>query len=179
MRTGIYISRRVLNSHDLISWAKQQGFATMMPPDNIHVTIVYCKKNVDWNRIVRGQPSSIVIGEDEDELRTMTLFDGGATVLEVSDDRLTERNTALAKRGIKSKFPIYRAHITITYECPDDLDIDAIEPYRGIIVLGPEVFEDIDDDWANEHEEIDLSEIDDATEYPRLFSALTENFHLA
>lgn len=40
----------------------------------------------------------------------------------------------------------YRPHVTIGRDAPD-IDLSKIEPYRGNIVLGPEQFEEVDDEW--------------------------------
>ncbi len=155
MKSNLYISRKVLNTQDILEWAHEQGFDTMMPEDSLHVTVVFCKKVVDWTKFDRDEPEMLFLDIDEGE-RSIHNFDGGACVLEFKSDDLIERNTALKKLGIKGNHPEYRSHITITYKKPEGLDVSDIEPYRGYIVLGPEVIEPINNDWKNAIDEIPL-----------------------
>ena len=139
---SLYICRKVLNKQDIVEWAKATGFTSMLPKDDLHVTVVYCKDEVDWDDVDRDQPK-ILLNLDEDDEREIHLFDGGACVLEITSQELKDRNAELAELGIKSKHPEYRSHITITYKKPDDLDIKDIVPYRGPIIFGPEIFKKI------------------------------------
>lgn len=157
MKASIYISRTVLNFQDIIDWAREAGFETMMPVDSLHVTVVYCKHKVDWNIVDRDQPEMILVPCEDDDDRGLHMFDGGATVLEIKSSDLLERNDALREQGIHSKFPDYRAHITITYQKPKGMKLDDIEPYRGPIILGPEKIEEASTGWKADYEELDLS----------------------
>ena len=40
----------------------------------------------------------------------------------------------------------YQPHITITWDKPEDLDIASVEPFRGALRFGPEIFE-VDEGW--------------------------------
>jgi hypothetical protein len=42
--------------------------------------------------------------------------------------------------------------VTITYD-GKGMALDDIEPYRGELVFGPEIFEEIDDDWSQRLQE--------------------------
>lgn len=145
---NIYISRKLLNTQDILDWAKEQGFETTLDPDEFHVTQVYCKKPVDWSSI---EPSDEMILVQDDE-RSVERFDGGATVLEFHSDELKDRYTELGKLGIQSKYPDYRSHVTITYET--DLDPHDITPYNGPLIFGPEIFKPIDPDWQQDSKEV-------------------------
>ncbi len=92
------------------------------------------------------------------------MFDGGACVLEIKSPDLLERNEALREQGIHSKFPDYRAHITITYKKPKGLKVEGIEPYRGPIILGPEIFEEASSGWKADYEETPLADLVESTE---------------
>ena len=156
MKSNIYISRKVLNYQDIVEWARNAGFDTMMPEESLHVTVVYCKHIVDWSLVERDQPEMIYVPHDEDELREVHNFNAGACVLEIQVPELTKRNKKLRELGIHSKFPDYRAHITITYQKPDWINVEEVEPYRGCIVLGPEIVERATNDWKEGFEEIEL-----------------------
>ena len=162
MKSNIYISRKVLNYQDIVKWARESGFETMMPEDSLHITVVFCKHAVDWNLVKRDQPEMLLVPEedkDEETLRGVHEFNGGACVLEIDAPDLKKRNHALGKLGIKSGFPDYRAHITITYNKPEDMNVDKIIPYRGPIILGPEVIEPASNGWKEDFKEISLDDI--------------------
>lgn len=158
MKASIYISRKVLNYRDIVDWARTSGFTTMMPVESLHVTVVYCKNIVDWNEVSRDEPEMILIPSGDD--RSVHMFDGGALVLEIKSDELLERNEELRTQGIHSKFPDYRAHITITYKKPKGLKVQKIKPYDGPIILGPEVIEEAGGGWKEDYVELDLSKPD-------------------
>lgn len=143
----LYVRRDVLNKDDIISWAKAQGFSSVV--DDLHVTIVYSKKPVDWIQIGEAW------GAEEDG--TVTVNAGGprlverlgeATVVLFSSSILQWRHEDAIRNGASHDFPDYQPHITISYEA-GDLDISKMEPYKGKIVLGPEIFEEIDPDYKN------------------------------
>ena len=51
-------------------------------------------------------------------------------------------------------FPEYQPHMTLTYAgLPAGKTVDDIVPYRGRILLGPEIFEEVSDNWSEELEE--------------------------
>ena len=178
MKASIYISRKVLNYQDIIDWAREAGFKTMMPVDSLNVTVVYCKHKVDWNTVDRDQPEMILVpGEDDDtHERAVHNFNGGACVLEIKSEDLLERNEALRALGIHSKFPDYRAHITISYKKPSGMDVEQIAPYRGPIILGPEVIEEASNGWKEDYQEIDLSLPDEELEPESLHEATLYDF---
>jgi hypothetical protein len=157
MKSNIYISRRLLNSHDLIEWAKEQGFETTLEESDFHVTIVYCKNKVDWDIIPHDPREMIFIDREEGE-RAIHLFDGGACVLEFKSDILVDRYAELGTVGVQSRYPEYRSHITITYNLPKDMDIANIKPYDGYLVFGPEIYKPIDPDWKSDSKETPLTE---------------------
>jgi hypothetical protein len=157
MKSNIYISRKVLNKQDIIDYATDCGFTSMMPADSLHVTVVYCKREVDWNIVDRDQPEMLIIESAEDESeRSIHNFDGGACVLEITCPELQERNDALREQGIHSKFPDYRAHITLTYKKPKKMSVKKIKPYMGAIVLGPEIIAPASSGWQEEYKEVKL-----------------------
>ena len=73
--------------------------------------------------------------------------DGAATVLLFASSRLCWRHEEIIRAGGSWDFTEYQPHITIAYG--DAPDLAAIEPYRGKIVLGPEIFAEVDEDWKS------------------------------
>lgn len=143
----LYIRRDVLNAEDIRAWAKGQGFDTVQ--DGLHVTIIHTRTPLDWIRVGQaGEWSS----EDDGELtiapggpRLMERF-GDAVVLQFASSRLTWRHEDIKRLGAQTDYPEYQPHITISWDAAD-VDLTQIEPYKGKIVLGPEQFEEINEDW--------------------------------
>lgn len=144
----LYVSRDVLNASEVLAWAKAQGFGATLAASDLHVTIAYSKTPVDWMAL--GDDWG---GEEDGGLkvreggpRMVEQFDGGAVVLAFSSSRLAWRHEAIKEAGASWDFPDYTPHITISYE-PGELDLSKVEPYRGVILLGPEIFAELDEDW--------------------------------
>lgn len=147
---SLYLSRKVINSAELRAWAKGQGFTTVQ--DDLHVTIVHTRTPIDWIKV--GQSSSW--GEDDSGNMTinggprlMERF-GDAIVLQFAASRLGYRFESIV-RDFEAivDFPEYQPHITISWQLPEGLALTDIEPYRGKIVFGPEIFEEVKDDWKS------------------------------
>lgn len=141
----LYVSRDVLNGAEIIAWAKGQGFETVQ--EGLHVTIIHTRTPMDWIKV--GQDWSI---EDDGKLtiapggpRLMERF-GEAVVLQFASSRLTWRHEDIKRMGADTDYPEYQPHVTLTWSAPD-IDLAKVEPYKGRIELGPEIFEEVKDDW--------------------------------
>ena len=71
---------------------------------------------------------------------------GEARVLLFTNDDLKWRHERIKDAGASWDHPEYQPHITISYD-PDAPDIATIEPYHGPIILGPEIFQEVKEDW--------------------------------
>ena len=153
----LYVHRKVLNAKDIIAWAKSQGIKSTYPADDMHVTVVYSKQPVDWMEMGESW-----IGSQEDGKLTVNpggprevdIFGDDCLVLKFANNDLRWRNSEMRERGASSDFPDYRPHITITRNI-DGVNLDNIKPYVGKIELGPEIFEELDDDWSSKTSEND------------------------
>lgn len=153
----LYVQRKLLNAKAVIAWAKSQGFETTLGADEMHVTVVYSKEPVDWMSF--GQ----AWGEDQNGhvrippggARMLDLFGGlkDAVVLLFNSSDLAWRHQSMIQAGASSDYDNYQPHVTITYSAPADLDLSKIEPYRGELIFGPEIFENTNDDWKSAIEE--------------------------
>jgi hypothetical protein len=76
-------------------------------------------------------------------------FGEGAIVLLFNNTELTWRHQDILDAGGSWDFPEYQPHITFTYQ-PGSVDLDQVEPYRGVIELGPEIFEEITPSWSDD-----------------------------
>ena len=99
--------------------------------------------------------------------REIGQFGKGAVVLEFESPELRARHYELRERGVTSDFPDYRSHVTITYHPPEGMDLDLVGPYRGPLIFGPELFEEIKGEGFNPA--TDLTE--EALKWDRLFKA--------
>lgn len=140
---SLYVSRRVVNVADLKKWATAQGIALK---DDLHVTICYSRAPVDW--------MAVGTAWDQSEKGELTVPPGGprmidrfgpdqqAVVLLFASNSLNWRHREFIEAGATHDWGDYQPHITLNTE--GDLPA-AIEPYRGKLVFGPEVFEGLDD----------------------------------
>ena len=147
----LYIHRKVLNARDIVSWAKEQGFETTIPAEDLHVTIIHTRTPLDWIKVGQaGEWSS----EDDGKMtiapggpRLMERF-GEAVVLQFASTRLAWRHEDIKRLGAATDFPEYQPHITISWNAAG-VDLTKVEPYKGKIELGPEQFEEVNDDWKS------------------------------
>jgi len=142
---SLYVRRDVINANDIRKWAKSQGFNVTMPASQMHVTVVYSKTPINW----------LHVGADrwhEDDEGHITVNPGGprvvekfgdAIVLAFANSLLTYRHLDAIEAGASYDFDEYTPHVTFTYTMPEGMDLDKVIPYRGKIVLGPEIFEEI------------------------------------
>lgn len=148
---SLYVQRKLLNAGEFVRWAKEQGFAEPLEAGDLHVKICYSRKPVDW--------LSVGSAWNEDEKGNLTVPAGGARIVEPLGDKgavvllfnssaLSWRHEELVRKGASHDFDEYQPHVTITYAKPADLDLDGIEPFRGKLVFGPEIFQEVDEDWA-------------------------------
>lgn len=142
----LYVRRDVLNADEIIAWAKGQGFKTTLPADDMHVTIAFSRTSVDWMKV--GQPWSEKVEIAAGGPRMLEAFGdaGQAKVLLFASSVLSWRHQEIRNAGASWDHDEYQPHITISY-AEDAPVLDTIEPYRGKIVLGPEIFEQINEKW--------------------------------
>lgn len=140
----LYVSRKLLNADDLIAWAKGQGFNTTLAADDLHVTIAYSRTPLDWMEVGESWQSTIEVAEGGPRL--MEQF-GEARVLLFKAAELEWRHEAIKEAGASWDHPEYQPHITISYD-PDAPELEDVQPYQGKIVLGPEIFAEVDENWS-------------------------------
>lgn len=144
----LYVQRKLLNGGDVLAWAKAQGIPGLEAADELHVTVAYSTSPVDWMKAGDDWAG----GDENGELRVgpggprlvQRLGDKGATVLLFASSPLTWRHEQIVRAGASYPFPEYMPHVTIAYDVPADFDLEAVEPYRGVLRFGPEIFEDLD-----------------------------------
>lgn len=141
---SLYVSRRVVNAKAILAWAKAQGFSETLEADDLHVTVTYSRMPVDWMKMGASWEDEVKVPRGGP--RVMEKF-GDATVLLFASDMLKWRHEDMVRNGASWDHPEYQPHITISYSF--DGDIATIEPYQGEIILGPEIFEEVNEDWRS------------------------------
>lgn len=146
----LYVSRRLINAQDVIDWAHTQGFKSVQMPEDMHATIAYSKEPFDWDAL---DPLGAQVKVQADP-RGLNQF-GDATVLRFQSAELEGRWREFVEAGASWDHDGFSPHITLTWAGPPR-PLAEIEPYRGPLVFGPEVFKPINPDWRSEHEELEL-----------------------
>ena len=152
----LYVKRMLLpeDGRKFIAWAKAQGFKATVPADSLHVTVFsstnavdWIKAGTDWNEDESGEMFVPAGGARIVE----PLGDKGAAVLLFNSSRLAWRHESIAlDTGAQNRFPDYQPHLTIVYEGAGDMDLSKVEPYRGALRFGPEIFEETVEGWRPE-----------------------------
>lgn len=145
----LYVRRDVLNGKEILEHFKSQGFQTTIPVEELHVTITYSKTPVDWMKMGDNWSDN---GEGGLTIpaggaRIMERF-GRATVLLFASSSLAWRHEDMKRQGASWDHPEYQPHVTISYLF--DGDLRNVEPWRGVIKLGPEIFEEVNENWNEE-----------------------------
>jgi phage-related protein (TIGR01555 family) len=140
----LYVSRKLKNGDDLLAWARSQGFTDLMPAGELHVTIAYSRTPLDWmkaGQTWQGEELKISAGGP----RVIERF-GEATVLLFASDELRWRWQEIRDAGASWDHPEYQPHVTFTWAA-GNVDLSKVQPYNGPLILGPEIFEPVDEDW--------------------------------
>lgn len=143
----LYVNRPVLNGSDLIAWAKEQGYPTVVTADDLHVTIAYSRQPVDWGEFEPDKNNlTIPAARPADGERFLACFgpNKDVSVLKFNSPELGARWREFIDGGASWDWPGFQPHITISLKAPAGIEATA-SPYLGPIVLGPEEFEPIKD----------------------------------
>lgn len=136
-----------MNADEIIAWAKGQGFKTTLPADDMHVTIAFSRIPVDWMKVGQSWSDKIEVAAGGPRMLDAFGKSGEAKVLMFASSELSWRHQEIKDAGASWDHPEYQPHITISY-AEDAPDIETVEPYRGKIVLGPEIFEEVNENWS-------------------------------
>lgn len=142
----LYVQRKLMNAKEFIAWAKSQGFAKVLAPEELHVTICYSREAMDWGNAPPAAGNLTVTGGTRS---VSPLGDAGAVVLKFESADLQKRWSEFRAAGASWDYESYTPHVTITYK-NGDLDLSGIEPYAGRLVFGPEIYEPINDSYAED-----------------------------
>lgn len=142
MKKTLYVYRPLLNAHEVIAWARENGFASTLKPSDMHVTQMFSRTPVDWNQI---QPQNNHLVSRSLPRTLAPLGDKGAQVLKFPSKHLQDRWQQLLQVGCSWDYPDYNPHVTISYQPGPDLN--TIHPWLGELRFGPEQMEELDLNW--------------------------------
>lgn len=139
---SLYVRRDLLNVAEFTAWAKSQG---LEPQAGLHVTVAYSRTPVDWIKAgddwANDDRGGYTVAPGGPRV-VETLGDKGALVLLFASSHLSYRHEAIREMsGAGHDFSEYVPHVTIQYG--GDVDLSAVEPYRGALKFGPEIFEEV------------------------------------
>lgn len=145
---SLYVSRKLLNAAEFVAWAESQGIPAIEPADELHVTVAYSRRPVDWLKVEETWSNSDN-GEYTREAGGPRLVerlgDKGALVLLFSSSALSYRHMTIREQsGASHDFSEYQPHVTISYGVPPGFNLSAIEPYQGALRFGPEIFAEVE-----------------------------------
>ncbi|AEG52564.1 anti-CBASS protein Acb1 family protein [Sinorhizobium meliloti] len=138
----LYVRRDVLNRSEIVRWATEQGFTDIVP--DLHVTIAYSRTPVDWFEMGESWSPRLEIAAGGPRQMESLGGDGKYKALLITASELVWRHRAMIEAGASWDWPEYQPHISI--QIGGDIDLSKVEPYRGKIVLGPEIFEEVRED---------------------------------
>lgn len=149
----LYVYRPVTNAAEIIRWAKAQGLAQAITPDDMHVTVAYSRSPVDWQAAGEAwctDPDGGITVKPGGP-RQLALFgpEQKCLVLAFASNDLNWRHASLEEIGASWDWESYQPHLTLTYSAPEGLDLSSMEPYQGAIELGAEVFEPLVSGWGD------------------------------
>lgn len=140
----LYIYRQLRKPAKLAAFIKAAGIPQPTEDADLHVTVLYSKTPVDWFEMSNdwGFNGELTVGEGG--ARKIERFDSGAIVLRFASPDLKWSHESKVERGASHDYAEYSPHVTLGYDPTGTFDIDAIEPFVGELVFGPEMFEEIE-----------------------------------
>jgi phage-related protein (TIGR01555 family) len=147
----LYMYRPVTNGKDIISHFEKQGVKNLLAASDLHVTIAYSREPVDWMKIGSdewgpNQSGSIEVKPGGPRLVEQIGGDKVVALMFTCSD-LVYRHWRAQEAGCSWEYDDYQPHITVATAPANASDLKDVQPYTGVIQLGPEVFKEIDEDW--------------------------------
>ena len=150
---SLYVQRKLLNPEKLIKWCEDNMDCAHLDPKDFHVTIAYSKEEVDWNQFEPERETLKVKVNSKPE----RLGDKGAIVLHFESEALQDRWREFKKGGASWDYDNYNPHVTVTYSFTgNNKDLKKVKAFKGTFEFGPEVFEEVNDEWTDSIKEIEM-----------------------
>ncbi|WP_113155979.1 ADP-ribosyltransferase [Nitratireductor sp. OM-1] len=139
----LYVHRPLINSAELIAWAREQGFEKTLEAADFHVTVCFSRQKLDWTDTPPLTDEVYAVGG----VRKIERF-GKAIVLTFESAEIEDRHEEFKAAGASHDFPEYNPHVTISY-AGGDFDISKIEPFEEELVFGAEEFAPVKENWSS------------------------------
>ena len=144
----LYVRRDVVNADNILKHYRDQGVQNTLNAEDLHVTVIFSRPPVDWMKSGASWESEIVIAAGGPRLHAMFGDSADAFVLQFANWSLKHRNEVATENGASWDWSRYQPHITIAYG-DRAIDMETVRPWTGTIKLGPEIFEQVDEDWKS------------------------------
>jgi hypothetical protein len=113
-----------------------------VPPQLLHVTVAYSRKEVEWDKL-RPQQSNLIITQPNSIIHS---FGEKDIVMKFDSKELYYDWEYYMMCGCSYDFEKYQPHVSIKY-VGKPVDISKIEPFNDILIFGPELLEELDLNW--------------------------------
>jgi hypothetical protein len=128
----IQIGRPVSNINGICGYARALG-VTIEDPADLHVTLVWSRKPVDWNKSVfQTRDYPVIVPPNKISLDTLQ----DLVILKLSSPALTSRFEKLCAAGATTDWNGFIAHITLG-KIPDH-GLAGSPAFNEVLMLGPE-----------------------------------------
>jgi phage-related protein (TIGR01555 family) len=143
----LYVSRKLKNAADLLSWAADQGFKNLYPASELHVTVAYSRTPIDWMKVEESWRGAELKVEAGGPRLVEPLGDKGLIVLLFVAGELSWRWRQIKEAGASWDHEDYQAHVSFAFDA-DGADLTKVQPYNGPLVFGPEIFAEVTEGWS-------------------------------
>ena len=142
----LYVWRPLVNWKEVADWYKANTELETTVGEQMHVTVIYSKKAVDWLKVGEDNFTST---NDKGQLvikaggpRLMEKFGEALVLAFASSDLSWRHNSAEYRADASYDYDEYTPHVTITYQA-GAIDVRNMPAYPGQLIFGPENFEEI------------------------------------
>ena len=150
MEQTLYVSRPVINAEALFDWFRiNQAMPKVVPPEQMHVTLVYSKKAVEWEKLGKPEKDRILIVSGIRKMKILGQPGTKAITMQIHSPSLNSRWKYFIDRGCSTDYDKYQPHITISYHPSKETIIEELVPWRGTITLGPEKWVELNTNWRD------------------------------
>lgn len=142
-----YISRKLTNGEDLVTWAKENGIPEVLDADDMHTTLAYSKAPLDWSKITLVT-EPLVVRFDKRELLLLG-DEKEATVLGFQSYAMKQEWQTILDLGGSWDWDDFTSHVTLSYNGGGSLP-EGLKAYTGSLHFGPQIMKEIEEDWGKD-----------------------------
>lgn len=143
-KQSLYIHRPLTNALDLHKWAQDAGIPNLVPPEEMHATIMYSK-----NETPGMNPEADQVTATGGKRSIEKLGDKGAVVLKFESPVLQDQHQTAKTAGAAHSFAGFIPHVTLSYDA-GAVDLAKLTPPAIALEFGPEVHAPVNEDWAED-----------------------------